>query len=108
LLAIDATEYICFRAVYEPWRSLTTDCLTWEPCFFPKKWEMLDNHKNDDDEAPANLAAPHCHHFVNVCTGATLWIEQMSFEEYDDFLTDAKGLKFSTVSAPKRCASSTP
>ena len=69
---------------------------------------MLDNNENDDDEAATDLAAPHCHHFVNVRIGITLWIEQMSVEEYDDFLADAEGLKFSTVSAPKRCASSTP
>ena len=69
---------------------------------------MLDNNENDDDEAPTDLAAPYCHHFVNVCVGATLWIEQMLVEEYDNFLADAEGLKFSTVSAPKRCASSTP
>jgi hypothetical protein len=40
-------------------------------------------------------------HFVNVCIGATLWIEQMSIEEYDEFLADAEGLKFSTVITPK-------
>jgi len=69
---------------------------------------MLDNHENDDDEAPTDLAAPYCHHFMNVHIGAMLWIEQMSVEEYDDFIAGAERLKFSTVSAPKRCASSTP
>ena len=42
---------------------------------------MLDNNENDDDEAATDLAAPHCHHFVNVRIGATLWNEQMSVEE---------------------------
>ena len=69
---------------------------------------MLNNHENDDDEGPVDLAVPHCHHFVNVRNDAMLWIEQMSVEEYDDFLADAEGAKFSTVSAPKWCASSTP
>ena len=35
---------------------------------------------------------PHCRHIVNVRTDTTLWIELTLFEEYVNFLTDAKGL----------------
>ena len=61
--------------------------------------------KNEDayDEAHADPAAPCHHHIMNMHTGTTPWIQLTSFEEYGDFLADAKGSCFSTVSAPKWC-----
>jgi len=39
------------------------------------------------------LVAPRCRHFVNVCTSAMLWTNQMSLEVYCNFLANAKGHK---------------
>ncbi|KAG0520947.1 hypothetical protein BDA96_08G118700 [Sorghum bicolor] len=94
LLATDATEYIRLRAVCKPWRSSTDNDNrpTWEPCFFPRNWVMLQEDEDDDDATPAEPAALRRRRFVNVRTGATLWIHLPSFEEYGFFLASAEGL----------------
>ncbi|CAD6267753.1 unnamed protein product [Miscanthus lutarioriparius] len=94
LLAIDATEYIRLRAVCKPLRSSTDNDNrpSWEPCFFPRNWVMLHEDGDDDDEAPVEPAALRRRRFVNVRTGAALWIQLPSFEEYGDFLAVTEGL----------------
>jgi hypothetical protein len=52
---------------------------------------MIHKDEDDNDEAPADTAVPHRCRIMNMHTGATLWIQLPSFEEYSDFLTDAKG-----------------
>ena len=61
---------------------------------------MLRKNEDDDDEAPADPAVPRHRHIMNMHAGTMLWIQLSSFEEYGDFLADAKGSCFSTVCAP--------
>jgi hypothetical protein len=82
---------------------------------------MLHEDEDDKDEAPTDTAALRRRRIVNMHTGAMLWIQLLSFEEYDNFLADAncyrlrsttissltpRGSFFSTMCAPKQCASS--
>jgi hypothetical protein len=50
---------------------------------------MLDNHENDDDEAPADLAAPHFHHHYT--TTPTLVMDNLTLKA--DTSTDDLTLK---------------
>jgi hypothetical protein len=52
---------------------------------------MLHEDEDDKDEAPADTAALRRCRIVNMHTGAMLWIQLLSFEEYDNFLADTKG-----------------
>jgi hypothetical protein len=71
---------------------------------FPSNSVMLHKDEDDGEEAPvADAAALHCRRIVNMHTSTTLWIQLPSFEEYGDFLGDAKGSCFSTLCTPKWC-----
>jgi hypothetical protein len=94
-------EYIRLRAVCKPWRSSTANRPTWEPCFFHRNWVMIHKDEDDNDEAPADTAAPRRRCIVNMHIGSTLKSTVIS-------LPTPRGSCFSTVCAPKRCTSSSP
>lgn len=54
--------------------------------------EDEDDDDDDDEEAPAEPAAPRRRRFVNVRTGATIWIQLRSFDEYGGIHGHAEGL----------------
>jgi len=62
---------------------------------------MLHNHKDNDDEASAELVARHCCHFCERAHGAMLWIQQTSLRSTEIPLPMLRGSSFSTVSAQK-------
>jgi hypothetical protein len=92
-------EYIHLTAVCKPWRSSTANHPTWELCFFPRNWVMIHKDKDDNDEAPANMAAPRRRRIVNMHIGDKLRSTVISSPM-------PRGSCISNVCAPKRCASS--